>query len=287
MITEAQAIRPTVSSTYEGRIDPDAVAAFALATNDPNPLYLAGRAVPPLYTACLVGAAQHEAQELSGSLVAVTGWRGTVHGEHDTYFWAPVRPGMDLRWTAVTHSVRQKSTGVVVVQRITLADISGDRLVEHFWSDFFIGGQVASELGPDPADSGVPASDQLAPNGSCTISVDRDQAYRYAGVSGDHAGHAMDDAIARSEGYPGKILQGMCTFSLVSAALVDLLAEGDPYRFRRLAVRFAAPAFPSREIQVSAYEGGPTADGGRSFGFDAKQSGKAILSRGWVELLGG
>ena len=287
MLTDAQAIRPTVSSTYAGRVDPDAVAAFALAANDPNPAYLAGEAVPPLYTACLVGAAQNEAQELSGSLAAVTGWRATVHGEHDMYFWDPVRPGMDLRWTAVTHSVRQKSTGVVVVQRITLTDTSGDRLVEHYWSDFFIGGRVASELGPDPADGGVPASDQSAPAGSRTIRVDRDQAYRYAGVSGDHAGHAIDDAIARSEGYPGKILQGMCTFSLVSAALVDLLADGDPYRFRRLAVRFAAPGFPSREIQVSTYESGSTADGGRSFGFDAKQSGRTVLSRGRVELLAG
>lgn len=286
MLTDAQAIRPTVSSTYEGRIDPDAVAAFAFAANDPNPAYLAGVAVPPLYTACLVGAAQNEAQELSGSLAAINGWRATVHGEHDAHFWAPVRPGMDLRWTAVTHSVRQKSTGVVVVERITLTNTSGDRLVEHYWSDFFIGGRVESELGPDPTESGVPASRQMAPAGSSTISVDRDQAYRYAGVSGDHAGHAMNDAIARSEGYPGKILQGMCTFSLVSAALVELLAAGDPYRFRRLAVRFAAPAFPGREIQVRAYEGGPTAEGGRWFGFEATQSGATVLSRGRAELIG-
>ena len=285
MLTDAHSIHPTVSSTYEGRIDLDAVAAFAWAANDPNPAYLAGRAVPPLYTACLVGAAQNEAQERSGSLAAITGWRATVHGEHDMYFWAPVRPGMELRWTAVTHSVRQKSTGVVAVQRITLTDTSGDRLIEHYWSDFFVGGKVASELGPDPADGGVPASDHLAPAGSCTVRVDRDQAYRYAGVSGDHAGHAMDDAIARSEGYPGKILQGMCTFSLVSAALVDLLADGDPYRFRRLAVRFSAPAFPSREIQVSTFEGGTTAEGGPWFGFEATQSGTAVLSRGRVELL--
>ena len=201
------------------------------------------------------------------------------------YFWAPVRPGMDLQWMAVTHSVRQKSSGVVVVQRITLTDTSGDRLVEHYWSDFFIGGRVASELGPDPADGGVPTSEYLAPAGSCTVRVDRDQAYRYAGVSGDHAGHAMDDAIARSEGYTGKILQGMCTFSLVSAVLVDLLADGDPYRFRRLAVRFSAPAFPSREVQVSTFEAGKSAEGVRSFGFEATQSGATVLSRGRVELL--
>lgn len=284
MITGAQSIRPVVSRVYEGRIDVDAVAAFALAANDPNPLYLTGQAVPPLYTACLVAAAQSEAQELSGTFSAITGWRGTVHGEHDALFWAPVLPGMDLRWNAVVHRVRQRSTGVVIVTRITLTDTAGHRLVEHHWSDFFIGGRVESELGTDPADGGILRSGPVVPAGSRTIRVDRDQAYRYAGVSGDHVGHAMDDVIARSEGYPSKILQGMCTFSLVSSALVDLLADGDPYRISRLSVRFSAPAFPGQVIQVGAYEGGTTVEGDRAFGFEAEQSGVTVLSRGRVEL---
>jgi acyl dehydratase len=238
--------------------------------------------VPPLFTACLIGDAQYEAQVLSGSLEAVTGWRATVHGEHDTYFWGPVRPGMQLRWTAVTHSVRQKSTGVVVVERISVTDSSGARLVEHFWSDFFVGGRVEEDMGPDPVVGPAVPEGDLRPVGSRTIRVDRDQAFRYAGVSGDHAGHAIDDAIARSEGYPSKILQGMCTFSLVSGALVDLLADGDPERLRRLAVRFSAPAFPSREIEVVTFAG--PGESGRVFAFEARQAGVTVLSRGQVEL---
>ena len=47
--------------TYTGRIDDDAAIAYALATNDPNPIYEAGGAVPPLYMVSLLLPALHVA----------------------------------------------------------------------------------------------------------------------------------------------------------------------------------------------------------------------------------
>lgn len=65
---------------YEGRIDSDAATAYALATNDPNPIYLRGGVVPPLYTASLVQPAFADAEAGSIEPGAIGGDpRASVH----------------------------------------------------------------------------------------------------------------------------------------------------------------------------------------------------------------
>ena len=264
------------SGYFVGRVDEDAAAAFALATNDHNELYQTGRATPPLFTASLVLAASVESQHRGGEHQLVKDARGSVHGEHDVLFHQPVRPGMPLRWRANNHGVKQTKGGVVVTQRILVTDIEGTPLVEHFWSNFHIGGRVASDLGRSLMDHTFPDGARSRPIGSRTIPVARDQGFRYAGVSGDHAPHAMDDEMAREEGYPSKILQGMCTFGLCSGALVDIGAGGDVFRLRRLAGRFSAPAFPGCDLVVNAYDAGRTPEGNMAVAFDAVQTSEGI-----------
>ena len=284
MTLRTDPIRLATTGIYEGRVDEDAAVAFALATNDPNPRYLDGRAVHPLFTAALVGVAQGEAQTSSGAMSAIAGYSGTVHGQHDLYLWRPILPDMRLRGAASTFNVRTRSTGVVVVERILVTDGEGAPLSEHYWSNFYIGGTVAVDLGPDTADHSFPHGAKDEPVGAGAVPVDRDQTFRFAGASGAHVGHAMDDEIARSEGYPGKILQGMCSFGLVCGPLVALLADGDPHRLRRLAIRFSAPAFPHGQLEVKAYAAGVSADGGRAFAFETEQAGTLVHTQGRVEL---
>lgn len=272
------------SPLYHGRVDVDAAAAFALATNDANPRYLNGDAVPPMFTAALVLPSLWASEQHSGDGDRVEGDRGSVHGEQDTFFRGDVRPGTALRWRASTYSARQTKGGALVTKRILVTDDEGAPLVEHFWSNFHIGGSIAAERGPDRPDHTFPEEARARRHGSRTIVVVRDQAYRYAGVSGDRAGHALDDEIARSEGYPSKILQGMCTFSLCSAAMVDLGAGGDVSRLRRLAGRFSAPAFPSKDLVVTAYDAGTTTDGLVALAFEAVQDGVTVIKHGRAEL---
>ena len=268
----------------EATIDEDAVAAYALATNDPNPRYLDGRAVPPLFTATMILRSEWEAQRLGVGAYDVTGARGSVHGQHDVYYRAPLRPGMALRWTAATHSAHQTKSGVIVVQRIVITDLDGRALVEHLWSSFHIGGTINAAVGPEPPNHIFPEAARDHPAGRKAVIVDRDQAFRYAGVSGDHAGHAISDDIAQFEGYPRKILQGMCTFGLAAGAVVDMVADGDPDRLRRLAVRFSAPAFPRKDLDIGVFDGGLTEDGHQSFAFEADQDGVKVLKHGRVQL---
>jgi acyl dehydratase len=271
---------------YRGRVDEDAVAAYALATNDPNSLYLEGKAVPPLFTATLILPAQWEAARAVGDVVAIRGPGGAVHGEHDVYFWGIVQPGMSLQWDAGLHSVKQTRGGVLVTHRVLVSDLEGAPLVEHLWSNFHIGGTIeGDDVGSDLVEHLFPEEGRGRLVGSQAVAVDRDQAFRYAGVSSDHAGHAIDDVIAREQGYPSKILQGLCTFALCAGAVVDIGVDGDPRRLRRLAGRFSAPAFPRRDLVVNVHELGQSAEGGRALGFEATQDGVIVIKHGRAELV--
>lgn len=281
--------KPTVhvGATYalrHGRIDADAALAYALATNEPNGAFLDGGLVPPLYTVALIQPAFAEAMDLCADPGAIRGGRGGVHAEHDLFFFEPVRPGMAVRWQAATYGARQTPAGVLVTQRILVSDTEGTPLVEHYWSSMLLGATIDADTGPAPPDHTFPSDARGRPIGIHTFEVGRDQSYRYAGVSGDRAPHSLDDEAARQEGFPGKILQGLCTFAMCSGAAVKVGAHGDPARLRRLAGRFSAPTFPGRPLEVSLYDAGTTPDGGRALAFEATSGGATVVRHGRAEL---
>jgi acyl dehydratase len=171
-----------------------------------------------------------------------------------------------------------------LTQRVLITDTEGSPLVEHLWSNFHIGGTIGTDLGVELPEHSFPEGARTRPAGTRTIALARDQGFRYAGVSGDRIGHSLDDETARSEGFPGKILQGMCTFGICSGALVDLGAGGDVSRLRRVAGRFSAPAFPRKDLVIETYEAGTTAEGLRALAFEAVQDGVTVIKHGRAEF---
>jgi acyl dehydratase len=273
--------------TYTGRIDDDAAIAYALATNDPNPVYVEGGAVPPLYTVSLILPAYLAANAQCLEPGAIEGIRGGVHGEHDVYFHEPARPGVAVQWAAHTHCAKQTPAGVMVTQRVLVTDERGASLVEHFWSTLYLGGTIRAESGPDLADHTFPESAREKLIGSHAFAVTGDQSFRYAGASTDHAPMHIDDEAARRVGFPSKFLQGLCTFAMCSGAVVKVGADGDPARLRRLACRFSSPVFPRHELTVDVYDAGITADGGRALAFEASSAGAMVIKHGRAELQNG
>jgi acyl dehydratase len=272
----------TEAAWHLGRVDSDAVIAYAKATNDPNDLYLQGFAVPPLFTVSLLLASHLEAG--LSDRPRVEGATSVVHGEHDTHILGPVLPGIALQWQSSLHGAHNTRGGVIETRHTVVYDSGGIPLVEHFWSNFSVKGRIDREYGLYKPAHTFPLEAQQRPAGARSVPVDRDQGFRYAGVSGDRVGHAIDDEIARSEGYPGKILQGLCTFGLCSGALVNLAAGGDPRRIRRLACRFSKPTFPGNELEVRLYDIGTMEGGNRAFAFEAHQDGRTVIKHGRVEV---
>ena len=269
--------------TYPGRIDAGAAVAFALATNDPNPVYVRGEAVPPLFTVSLILEAEHEAVIASSATDAIHGYRTPVHGRHEVRFHAPVHPGMAVECQATTLSALRTPAGPILTQQLMVRTPQGAPLVEHLWSTLYIGGTIAAEAGPPLPDHAFPPDARSRPIGSTTFDVAVDQTFRYAGVSGDRNGHSMDDEVARSQGFPRKLVQGLCTFAMCSGAVVER-SGGDPARLQRLAARFARPLFPDQELLVQCYDGGRTDDGHEVIVFEASAGGETIIKHGWAEL---
>jgi acyl dehydratase len=268
---------------YRRRIDEDAPAAYALATNDPNDIYLRDRIVPPVYTVALIHSA-HSASLGSVEPGAIAGARVSVHAEHDIRLWAPVVPGTNVNVKAVTQSARQTSAGTVVTQQILVTDEQDNVLVEHLWSSIHVGGRIERDLGAPPADHAFPASARAGRIGVHTVDVTRDQTFRYAGASSDNVAHSLDDQAARAEGFPGKILQGLCTFAMCSGAVVRIAGHGDPRRLRRLAGRFSSPVFPPCQLVVEIFAAGRADDGGNVVAFEASANGVTVLQHGRAEL---
>jgi 3-hydroxybutyryl-CoA dehydratase len=72
-----------------------------------------------------------------------------------------------------------------------------------------------------------------------TREADRYRPVYYAAVSGDFNPIHIDPEVGRAAGFPGAILQGMCTMAWLADACTAYL--GDPARVKRLKVRFARP----------------------------------------------
>jgi acyl dehydratase len=269
---------------YEGYVDPDAALAFALATNDPNPVYQEGGAVPLLYTVALILPSLSLALNACARESGIPEGHGSVHAEHNVFFHAPVQRGATVRWDVRPHSIRQTPAGALMTQRILVTDDAGSPLVEHFWSNLFIGFRVEMVGGPPLPDHRYPEAARSHIFGVEAFELTPDQAFRYAGVSNDHAPHAVDEEAARQEGYPSKILQGMCSLAMCSGAVVKLAAGGDPGRVRRLAARFSAPVFPKRLLPVELAEIGSTPEGHRAVAFEATCDGVPCIRHGRADI---
>src|SRR5262245_30833864 len=127
-----------VNGPAKGRIDHDAALAYARATNDPNPVYEDGDAVPPVYTVSLALPLYLETQGKSVEPGAIEGVRGGVHAEHDLRIHRPLPRGADVSWTVSTSGAQQTKAGVLVSQHIVVSDDEGPA-IEHYWTTMYIG----------------------------------------------------------------------------------------------------------------------------------------------------
>jgi acyl dehydratase len=267
---------------HDKYVDPDNVVAYALASNDENPLYLSGHAVPPVFAVAVAWTAFMGMDALPPE--ATEGSHGGVHGEHDLYIRKPIVPGSWLHTVGERSGVVCSSAGMNVFAKLVTTDDTGEPVLEQYWSSLIRGPATGGDKGTPPADHSFPeeARERLA--GTMTLPTTIDQTFRYAGASGDRAAMHVDDEVARSFGFPRKFNQGLCTLAVTSRGLIELAAGGDPRRVRRIAVRFSSPVFPGNAIDLSVFDIGERANGDHAFAFEASSDGAAVLRHGLVEV---
>jgi acyl dehydratase len=262
--------------------DADEIAAFALAINDPNPLYQEGRATPPTYAVVPVFPAFMGVSPIPPE--ATVGMTGGVHGTHDLFIHRPIEPGMHLHVTAERCSITTSSAGMNVATRLMATDAAGELHVEMYWSSLMRGPVTGGDRGEAMADHAFPEEARSELLDKASLATTRDQTFRYAGASGDRATMHVNDEVAQRYGFQRKFNQGLCTLGVTSRGLVEMTAANDPRRIRRIAVRFAAPTFPGDDIEVAVFDLGTTDTGLHSYAFEATSRGRVVLRHGRVEV---
>jgi acyl dehydratase len=263
---------------FAGRLDADLLRRYAAATSDPSPAVQAGDSVPPVALVTQIWDAQNAGREASVPDEVQRSARSGVHGEHDIVVHRPIEPGEPLAIWVEGHGARPAGRNALVTLRYTAVDGRGAVVAEQWWTTVFLG--TTCEVAGDPApDHAFPDGARQRPVGSYTIEIDAGMPHRYAEVSGDWSRHHFEVEAARRSGADRPFLHGLCTMALCGQAVAQVVAGGDPSRIRRLAVRFATPAFVGERIDVRLYDAGEL-----GFAFEATSAGASVISNGRAEL---
>ncbi len=79
--------------------------------------------------------------------------------------------------------------------------------------------------------------------------VDKYRPIFYAGASGDFNPIHIDAEFGKMVGLGGAILQGLCTMAFVMQTVSEW--SHDPYKVKKLKVRFAKPVIPEDTITIT------------------------------------
>jgi acyl dehydratase len=261
-------------------IDADRAKKYAAATNDDNPAYESGKYAPPVF-----GVVPTWSQMLiaSADVIPPEAMMFIVHGEQDMHFHQPLVPGATLTTTSEIYAMRVGGSGTRLVVKVESTDDRDAPVLTQYVTIFIRGMSDGESGGPDKPAHDFPEDARSRPAGTFTIHVDDDQTFRYREASGDEMPIHLDDAFAKSVGLPGIIAHGLCTMAMCSQAVVKTVADGDPARLKRLAVRFAANVLPGNDIEVALFDAGAT-DGRHAYAFEATSGGEVVVKNGWAEV---
>jgi acyl dehydratase len=272
-----------VGTKYEERtatLDAERARQYAAATNDDNPAYESGKFAPPVFAVVPTWDAMGL---VVADVVPPDALMMIVHGEQDMHFHQPLTPGRTLRTQAEFFSARVGSSGTRLTVRVLSSDAeSGEPVVEQYVTTFIRGMADGESAGPDKPDHAFPEDARADKVGELTVHVDDDQTFRYRDASGDQMPIHVDDDFAKAVGLPGIIAHGLCTMAMTSQAVIKTVADGDPSRLKRLAVRFSKNVFPGDDVTTTIYAAGP----GR-YAFETHSSrGDLVISNGLAEVEG-
>jgi acyl dehydratase len=251
-------------------VTPEAIEAYARATNDLNPRYLAGEAAvaSPIWPVVPAFASFMDAArdpELGVDL------RRLLHAAEEHVLSAPIRAGDTLTVASVLESVSDGTFTIVATETnqegVVVAEVRGTMLIR---------GLASTRTAAPPCSNDVVFEQRAR--------VDNDQPRRYAEASGDCNPIHLDHAAARRSGLRGVILHGMCTMALATKAAVDGPAGGDPTRVHRVAVSFARPVWPGQWLKTRLWRVGGRGDC-VAFGLETTDEGGAqVIAPAEVEV---
>ncbi len=230
---------------------------YALSYNEDNPWFLdesreGGIIAPPLFGVVYSGPSVANAmfdQELNINFAYL------VHGEQDMYYIRPVKPGDKITSISWVAGIEEKATGEILTVGVRCWNQQGEDVLFSYYSFFIRDPQKKKEKKDEKKEETLPE-----PEHTQKMEVKSDQSMIYAEASGDHNPIHVNEEFAKSVGFKGVILQGLCTMAFTSKAVIDNYLDRDPTRLKRLKVRFSKPVYMGDVIETrmwTAGEAGP------------------------------
>ncbi|SFU48461.1 N-terminal half of MaoC dehydratase [Methylobacterium sp. 174MFSha1.1] len=178
-----------------------------------------------------------------------------VHGEQRIAMHRPLPvEGEIVGTTRITGLVdKGEGRGALVYSEKEVRDGEGTLLATTRSTTFLRGdGGFGGPSGPVAEPHALP---QNPPDTVVEMPTRPEQALYYRLNGDDNPLHADPDVAARA-GFPRPILHGLCTLGIVGHALLRVLGDYEPGRFREFALRFSAPVYPGETVQVEIWRDG-------------------------------
>ena len=197
-----------------------------------------------------------------------------VHAEQYVELHRPLPVAGTARTVSTVTGIYDKGSGALVVTENVAADAeTGEPLVTSRGSTFIRGeGGFGGPRGTDPAWA-LPGR---APDHQVVRETRPEQALIYR-LSGDRNPLHVDPKFAARGGFDRPILHGLCTYGVTGRALLRVLCDGDPARFRSMAGRFSRPVLPGEPLTVSVWVQG---DGESALFQTTGTDGTVVIDRG-------
>ena len=173
-----------------------------------------------------------------------------VHGAQEVHVNRPLPTSGSARLTTRITDVWDKGKAAVIWQE-GVATGPDDTELWRVRSSIFVRGEGG--WGGDRGQSTAVVVPDRAPDASATYTVTPQQALLYR-LCGDRNPLHADPEFAKTAGFDGPILHGLCTYAIVLREVIDLMLDGDAAAVSGFSARFAGVVFPGETLAVSAWD---------------------------------
>ena len=201
-----------------------------------------------------------------------------VHAEQAIELHRPLPVAGTARTTSTVTGIYDKGSGALVVtENVAVDAATGEPLATTRSSAFIRGeGGFGGERGTDAAWD----RPDREPDHQVTYQTRPEQALVYR-LSGDRNPLHVDPKFAARGGFDRPILHGLCTYGVTGRALLHVLCDSDPARFRSMSGRFSRPVWPGESLTVSVWR----PDGSDTALFQTtKDDGTVVIDRGRMQI---
>jgi acyl dehydratase len=201
-----------------------------------------------------------------------------VHAEQYFELHRPLPAAGAVRTTSTVTGIYDKGSGALVVtENVAVDAATGEPLVTSRGGTFIRGeGGFGGPRGTEPPWE----RPGRAPDHQVVLETRPEQALLYR-LSGDRNPLHVDPKFAARGGFSRPILHGLCTYGIAGRALLRVVCEGDPARFRSMSGRFSRPVLPGEPLTVSVWLAG---DGETALFQAARADRTVVLDRGRVRF---